>query len=564
MASLQRVRAKGRAYWRIVESRRIDGKPRAIPILYLGTADQLLERLLSAPEGRLRVGSCQHGDVAALKAVADRLGVVEIIDRHVDESRRGLSVGTTLLLGALNRAVRPCSKRSWARWAKGTSLHRLFGVRLESLTSQYFWDQMDTLSESTLEAIENELTRKVIKDFDIKLDTLFYDSTNFFTYIASANARSSLAQRGRSKQRRYDLRQFSLALLVSRDMQIPLCSHLYEGNTADVTVFPDSLTRIRQRLEGLVGQIEELTLVYDKGNNSKKNQALVDQSPLHYVASLVPSQYPELLGIPARRYASLGEGPMQGLPVYRRQQEIWGRKRTLVLLISPQLRAGQIRGLEQHLTKRIRALQAWKQDLAKPHSGPRTLENAHKKIDSLLQGQHLREILRIEYDPARKGSDRLSWRIDQKARSHLESEVFGKRILMTSRHDWSSEEIILAYRGQSQAEEAFRQLKDPAHLAVRPQHHWTDQKVRVHTFICLVALLLSRLLQRQARQLGYKADLSSLLDLLGTVRLAMILHPSGKKGGRPRCRWTLEDADRNTLRLFQGLVPNHPPFVYTP
>lgn len=115
MASLQKVRVQRRTYWRIVESRRINGKPRAIPILHLGTADALLNRLLAVPKESITVQSFQHGDVAALKAVADRLDVVATIDQHVESHGRSPSVGITLLLAAINRAVQPCSKRGWAR-----------------------------------------------------------------------------------------------------------------------------------------------------------------------------------------------------------------------------------------------------------------------------------------------------------------------------------------------------------------------------------------------------------------------------------------------------------------
>jgi hypothetical protein len=100
-------------------------------------------------------------------------------------------------------------------------------------------------------------------------------------------------------------------------------------------------------------------------------------------------------------------------------------------------------------------------------------------------------------------------------------------------------------------------------MAVRPQYHWTDQKICVHTFCCLLALLLGRLVEFQARQLDYTQGLSGLLDLLATVRLAMVLKPTGKRGGRPRCEWTLEQTDPETLRLFRHLVPAQPPFVYT-
>jgi transposase len=566
MASLQRVKVGGRSYWRIVESRRIKGKPRAVPILHLGTADALLDRLLQAPEGQLRIRSYQHGDVAALKAVADRLDVVGLIDREVGGSRsRKASVGMTLLLGALNRAIRPRSKRGWAGWAAGTSLARLFpGLKTESLTSQFFWDQMDRVSLDALRRIEDELTQRIVAELGLKLDTLFYDTTNFFTYIASTNSRPELPQRGKSKQKRFDLRLFSLALLVAREGQIPLYAHVYEGNQVDSKQFPESLTHIRQRLTKLSVELEDVTLVYDKGNNSKANQALVDDSQLGYVASLVPTQHADLLDIPAAEYRPLDSGRLKGVPVLRMQKEIWGKPRTIVLFISEQLKAGQIRGLEQHLGKRLRELAEWKAQLDKPRSGPRSQKAAEKRIDALLSGQHLSQVLHIKYDDTRSGSDRLRFWIDEEARAHLEQEVFGKRMLITNREAWSDEEIMLAYRGQSEVEDVFRQTKDDEHLAVRPQYHWTDQKIHVHTFICLLGLILARIVEWESRKLGRKESLSTLLDLLASVRLAMILRPSGKKGGRPRCQWQLEEAEPGILEYFLKLVPDKAPFVYTP
>lgn len=564
MASLQKHVVSGHTYWRIVESRRIDGKPRPVPIEYLGSADQLLDRLRNTPQGKIKVRSFQHGDVAALKATADRLGVVSIIDSHVKEKAHRLSVGTTLLLAALNRAIRPRSKRAWAAWARQTSLHRLVpGLKVDALTSQFFWDQMHCVEIEALRSIEDELTKVVVDQAGIKLDTLFYDATNFFTYIASTNTRPKLPQRGHSKQKRADLRLFSLALLVSREGQIPLCSQIYEGNRVDSQSFPDSLTRIRERLAKLSLAVEDVTIVYDKGNLSKVNQRLVDEAPFGYVASLVPAHHPDLLNIPVDRYRPLCGDHLRDIPVMRLTRTIWGKERTVLLFISEQLRSGQIRGLRQHLNKGIKKLEEWKEQLKKPRSGPRSVESADKQIEAMLSGQHLSKVLKVEYKPDRTGSDRLCYWIDEEAQAHLHKEVFGKRIVVTGRSDWSDEEILLAYRGQSHVEDAFRQLKDDEHMAVRPQYHWTDQKIHVHTFCCLLALLLGRVTELEARKLGYQEGLSGLLDLLGTIRLAVTLRPSGKKGGRPRCQWQLEETDADALRLFEHLVPPHPPFVYT-
>ncbi len=563
MPSLQKYSVKGHEYFRIVESRRIKGKSRPIPILHIGTREELIKRLLNPGHGPKRIRSFQHGDISCLKAIADRLDVCGIIDRHVPGRRRGLSVGTGLLLCAMNRASKPVSKRAWADWAKGTSIEKFFSIQSSQLTSQHFWDQMDEVSESALEAIEDELTAKVIKEFEIDLDTIFYDTTNYFTYIATTNERSTLTKRGRNKQKRNDLRQFGLGLLVSRDGDVPLCSHVYRGNMPESKVFPESLTRIRQKLERIAFALEDLTLVYDKGNNSRKNQALVDGQELHYVGSLVPTQHADLLSIAKAEYKPLGDGKLKDVPVYRLKKVLWGAERTLVLFISDRLLRGQIAGLQQHLNKCLLELEEWQQSLSNPGSGPQTAESAKKQIDALLSAQHMKEVLKVEYNPRRKGANRLSWKLDQEKIDHLVTEVFGKRILMTDRHDWSSEEIILAYRGQSKAESNFRQTKDPDHLAVRPQYHWTDQKVRVHTFICLLALMLSRLLEREARRHDYKHCLSGLLDELATIRLALIMTPGNSQRAPVDCQWQLEEADQNTLSLFLKLVPNREPFVYT-
>ncbi len=106
--------------------------------------------------------------------------------------------------------------------------------------------------------------------------------------------------------------------------------------------------------------------------------------------------------------------------------------------------------------------------------------------------------------------------------------------------------------------------RGPLLQAIRPQYHWTDQKVHVHTFICLLALLLGRVIEHEARKLKRTEGLSGLLDELGRISLAMVLRASGKKGGRPRAEWQMEEADADLLDLFRALVPDKRPFVYTP
>jgi transposase len=76
-------------------------------------------------------------------------------------------------------------------------------------------------------------------------------------------------------------------------------------------------------------------------------------------------------------------------------------------------------------------------------------------------------------------------------------ERMGIRMVMTNRHDWETDEIIKAYYGQYTIEHAFRNIKNPTHLTLKPQFHWTDQKVIVYYFICILGFLLAALVWRQ-------------------------------------------------------------------
>jgi len=555
MATLQKKTSRGHTYWYLVESRRVNGRPRPVVLAYLGRPEDLLGRLQGA-HGRLRLRSASHGAVAALHAVAQELGVIDIINRHVRAKRRreGLTVGESLVLVALGRACRPTSKRGWATWAAGTSVGKLFGVAdVGRLDSQHFWDQMDEVPVKVLANMEQELVRAVVNRYAVPLESVFYDTTNFFTFIATQNKRSELARRGHSKQKRHDLRQLGLALLVSRDEGIPLLHELYEGSRPDVKLFPEVLTRMRQRLSELSGQVEAITLVYDKGNNSRANQSRVDEGPFHYVGSLVPASHRELIAEANAQLETVGLRSGEPVRLWRTKRLLWGQQRTLVVMVSERLREGQLRGLAQHLDRARLRLKQLQEELNSPRAQRRRREVIEKRIEAALRGQFLRRILRVELAALSPGRFGMKVLEDEEAKRRLAEELFGRRILMTDRHEWTSAEIVAAYRGQSEAERAFRELKDPHHLAVRPAFHWTDQKLQVHTFCCVLGYLMVKVLEMKARrECGYRGSPADLLERLTNVRQVSVVELR-EGAGRPRASTQIETLDEDTEQLARAV-----------
>jgi len=95
----------------------------------------------------------------------------------------------------------------------------------------------------------------------------------------------------------------------------------------------------------------------------------------------------------------------------------------------------------------------------------------------------------------------------------------------------------------------FRHLKNPYYLAVKPQFHWTDQKIKVHTFICLLGLLLAEILRKKVHDAGIKMSLDDILNHLGNIRESVSLSFTGKKG-KPRVEVQLEEMDETGKKLF--------------
>ena len=218
----------------------MDGKPRIVSQEYLGTAEEVMAKLAGGGAGEpVRSQHKRFGDLAAVWSVLQRLGVAEVIDtvapRRADAA---VSVGTYIALATANRVVAPCSKLAFADWWSGTAGSRWVKTPAGALDHRRFWDAMDHLDTEALRSIETELGRRMVTEFGVDVSALALDMTMFATYIDSANDRAPIAQRGKAKQKRIDLRLVGLALVVTRDGGVPVESHAYPGDRPDVTQFP--------------------------------------------------------------------------------------------------------------------------------------------------------------------------------------------------------------------------------------------------------------------------------------------------------------------------------------
>jgi transposase len=550
MASLVGKRRGGRTYYYLVESARVAGKPRIVAQQYLGSAEELAARLSSAGPGEpARTHHQAFGDLAAAWQVLQQLQVARVIDEQVGSRRAdaAASVGTYLALAALNRVVAPRSKLAFASWWQATAGDRLVKLPVAALDHRRFWDAMDALSVKALRAAERAIAARMVEVFDLDLAGLVLDMTNFATFVDSANQRNTIAARGHAKQKRFDLRLVGVGLVVTADGGVPVLSHAYQGNRPDVTQFSAVIEELVARFGALARATDALTVVYDAGCDSADGQAEVEASPLHFVGSLRPSDHPDLLAIPARRFRVVDPERFPGLTAVEAHTHALGADRRVILTHSDTFHLRQARGFEQTLAKARRRLATLQARLARGRTR-RPRQAVEAEIAEILRPRWLSRVITWQLDGDRPASLRLHWRTDPAAKRQLATEVFGKRILFTDRQDWPLDQVVAAYRSQADVEAGFRQLKDPKVVSFSPMFHWTDQKIRVHVFYCVLALAVAHLLRRQATQAGLQLSMRELLATLAGIQETVLLYQGAR--GRPRARHVLTEMDPIQQRLY--------------
>jgi transposase len=544
VASLYPKKIGGKTYWYLREMARVDGKPKMVSERYLGTAADIAAAVEGAERAVLpeRTRHLAFGDVAVAWGLLEDLGVAAVVDEAAGPRPAGqpLSTGTYLALAALNRLVAPCSKAGFADWWKTTAADRFTKIPAAALDHRRFWDAMHAVTAEQLAEASRKIAVKIVQASGADCSSVALDMTNFATFIATANGKAPIAQRGKAKQKRSDLRLIGLGLVVTRDGGIPLTWHAYPGDRPDVTQFTAMIDQLHGQYQavcaaaGVRAAAADMTVVFDAGQNSEDNFAHLAGTGLHYIGSVPASDCPDLTALPASARKVVDQDRFAGLTACDTRRETYGARRRAILTHSPELHQSQARGFDgTTLAKAGKKLDELAATLARGKTR-RPRAKVEAEIETITRKSWVRRVITWRLDGQEPKDLRLTWSVDHDARAALEEEIFGKHVLITSHDDWPAAEVIAGYRSQSEAEFSFRQLKDPHVVSFSPMHHWTEHNIRVHVFTCVLALQIAHLMRRRAAQAGLRLSVRELLAQLAGISETVLIYPS--TGGRPKAR----------------------------
>ncbi len=535
MASLISKKKGNKLYYYVVESARVDGQPRIVQQTYLGTAEKvaalLKDRTAPVPVSASR---CEFGLPGALWLAAQRSGMWDLLRSMWPKPKSGPSPAHYLLLAAIHRICQPGPKTEVADWYRETILQTQWQFPPDRFSSQAFWDCFDQIqangdSDDELDEAQRQLVGVWKEKQLVSRRLLAYDTTNFYTWVASTNQRNRLAQRGHNKQGRHNLRQIGMSYVLDAEHGLSLCHHVYAGNVADAVELPEALNRIVTMLDRNQIERQSVTLVFDKGTAALENTLLLEKAEVGWISALPWNQAPpELRERDAEQLPACGSD-LPGVRAAAEKAIVHGKEYLCVLKYSSSFASEQLHSVTTSLTKVLQSMRRLSLDLAKP--GCRLKEDQiRKKIQRWLLNPFLEDLIRWQLH-SEAGHWRLQFDFDNGAFLKLLANRLGRTLLLTNRMDWSAEQVVAGYSDQQQIEQVFRGLKDGDWLGWGPMYHWTDSKIRVHAFYCMLGISMLKYIHRQAQPAWPGLSMENLLDELRQIQQFILLYPpQGEKG----------------------------------
>ena len=560
------TKSGARRYAQLVESFRNDeGQPRQRTICTLGRlepggdVDTLIASLRRAQghEGahsELRVNSLDGlrfidsrsaGDVWAPSQLWRSLGFDELAGAW-RRSKVEHDVLACLRTMVLNRLCDPSSKLGVLRWLDTVALPTGFGFAEELPTHQQLLRAMDVLDDHS-EAIGERLAGLMRPLIDQDLSVVFYDLT---TVQAEAEAESVVTDDvrafGRGKSGLVE-RQFMLSLVQTAE-GLPIAHEVHPGNAAEAKTLLPMITSLLARYP-----LKRVVLVADRGLLSVANLDALGalQATLRAQGREVAVDY--ILAVPASRYGDFAEAldamagqqpasaPWVGETQWTAPDGGAGPSgagtttRRLVVAHDPEAAARRTRQRQASIDDLIALGQQWSGKLDQQDAGmrgkgkPLSDSGAKARFYHAVRDASLAHVVKVDLK-----AQMFTYTVDEERQRYLEL-LDGKLLLVTST-DAPAAEVVQRYKSLADIERGFRVLKSD--IEIGPVYHRLPRRIRAHSLICFMALILYRVMCMRLKASGREESPTRLLELLRRVQ-----------------QQTVRTADGQTLSGLTELVP---------
>ena len=497
MVYLERKKISGKIYYYLVISTKIKGKTKRVWQKYLGPEDKFkekAERLMIKFDDDYEFKTKSFGMEYALFKIAQKLNFEQIIDDNVSKRDQGLTVGQYMLIASLNRCINPTSKRSLKSWLDGSILKGVIPSIDTYLNANAYLNHFQYLTLEIIDKIQMQINLTLINEFDVKMKHLFYDPTNFYTYINPKQANQTLARHGKSKEGRFVLNLIGLSVLCTQDGGLPILHQTYPGNEQDAAHFKKQHIRIINHIHKYGLTPSEITLVFDKGNISENSIQKLNNEKMKFVCSVRPSTLKDLNLLLTKddfKLQTLPNDKKVGIKEYRR--EFHGFDTRLFVIYDPPRQKYNSANKLKKIQNRLIAIEEWFTGRLNYKKWTSMVE-VEKKIRSLI-GKTFLDCINYQIEGIDGDLNYNVW--INEAELKIIMDRMGKSFYMSNDNDTKAIDLIWLYRQQYTVERIFNYVKLGNIVPFRPMRHYIDSSIRGHMFNVVLGLLMMMMLHRE-------------------------------------------------------------------
>ena len=431
------------------------------------------ERLVSAAQAVTIAASLPHGHVAAVHAMAARLGLPALLGPA--GSARDLALALVI-----SRVLAPASKLATLTWWDDTTLGADLGVAGASTDDIYA--AMDQLVRRQ-DAIEAQLARRHLAPQANPGRMALFDLSS--SWLEGSHC--PLAARGYSRDGKKGKLQIEYGLLTAPEGR-PVAVRVFDGNTAGPAAFTAIVKVLREKFG-----LEKMIMVGDRGMITSARIKALNQPEGDGAPQPSPYEWITALRAPAIKKLTAGDGPLQ-LSLFDEQDlaEITSPAfpgERLIACRNPVLAAQRARKREDLLqaTEKLLAPLTARVQAGRLAGAAKIGIQAGKVINKYKTGKHFDLAITDDSLTVTRRQDQID----------AEAALDGIYVLRTPvpEDQLDAPAVVTAYKNLSRVERDFRSIKSED-LDLRPVFHRLEERVRAHVLICMLAAYLTWHLRR--------------------------------------------------------------------
>jgi len=552
MASLQRRKIKGKYYWYIVESKRINGKPVPIVVEYLGTTDSVIARLTKDSAGSMSCRTYLHGSVFAFWNTALKYNIPGIIDDILPGRKRfGLTRGELIVIDSIYKFLCNTENMDISSWLSTTTLPFILNIKPGLFNNESLSKALSNISPESIYSIEKSLYNNFQSALKPKVTNEEFIYGNLFKFITIPQNAKSSNKTGLSDIKNMEhIKQYSISVLMPRNYQIPFFSAVrkypFEAETSssdsDFTAFSEKLYKYKN-----------ITILFDSTSVNNDITEIIRKSNHKIICSVPLTSLEDMAYIPLKNYKPAS---LHNALYYYHQAEkmISGYKCNIIIYYNQKEHNKQIKKLNREIEGKIEKLEDLRNKLLTPDPGfSLKRSKIEKEVELILNDYPFNKIINVALTGKQKIKD-IQCSINMKIYDEIITYFYGKRVLITNNIDWSPEEVLDAYLSQTKISKYFKNRKKHWRIDPLKNPPWNLHSLRLHIFTCLLGIIISELLKIDIKEKGMDLASETIVNILSNIYQTILVTDSDANNNNKKSEISLINEMSESEKLLWDKV----------